>query len=114
MRLVSRVKVTGDEDARSYPRSVTPIPRFSSPSSFSITLGEAKSNPGLPPALTLNGESWPNITPIRVPLGTTWEYDVLNETSAPHPFHLHGFFFQILSRDGVVEPEGHRLSEGIG
>jgi FtsP/CotA-like multicopper oxidase with cupredoxin domain len=29
---------------------------------------------------------------------------VTNESDMDHPFHLHGFFFQILERDGVALP----------
>lgn len=28
-------------------------------------------------------------------------WDIVNDGACDHPFHLHGFFFQVLARDGV-------------
>ena len=39
-----------------------------------------------------------------VVVGEVQVWDVVNETPIDHPFHLHGFFFQILEEDGQ-EPE---------
>jgi FtsP/CotA-like multicopper oxidase with cupredoxin domain len=36
--------------------------------------------------------------PVRV--GELQVWDLVNETSQDHPFHLHGFFFQIVEEDG--------------
>jgi FtsP/CotA-like multicopper oxidase with cupredoxin domain len=109
-RLVARVVVTGDEDARSFEstRPMAPPARLVSPKTVPIVLGQPKTAHGAPVAFTLNGESFMG-TPIRIPLGTTWELDVANETTTPHPFHLHGFFFQVLDRGGVPEPPGRRV-----
>jgi FtsP/CotA-like multicopper oxidase with cupredoxin domain len=35
-----------------------------------------------------------------VPVGQLQVWDVVNSTQMDHPFHLHGFFFQVLSVDG--------------
>jgi FtsP/CotA-like multicopper oxidase with cupredoxin domain len=37
-------------------------------------------------------------------LGTTEIWEVDNVVGMDHPFHLHGFHFQVLDRDGVPEP----------
>jgi FtsP/CotA-like multicopper oxidase with cupredoxin domain len=37
-------------------------------------------------------------------LGTTEIWEVENLVGMDHPFHLHGFRFQVLDRDGVPEP----------
>jgi FtsP/CotA-like multicopper oxidase with cupredoxin domain len=39
-----------------------------------------------------------------VPVGELQVWDLVNETSQDHPFHLHGFFFQILEEDGRPPP----------
>jgi FtsP/CotA-like multicopper oxidase with cupredoxin domain len=31
-------------------------------------------------------------------------WDIVNETKIDHPFHLHGFFFQVVDADGVEPP----------
>jgi FtsP/CotA-like multicopper oxidase with cupredoxin domain len=36
--------------------------------------------------------------PVKV--GELQVWDIVNETKMPHPFHLHGFFFQILDENG--------------
>jgi FtsP/CotA-like multicopper oxidase with cupredoxin domain len=40
--------------------------------------------------------------PVRV--GELQVWDLVNETSQDHPFHLHGFFFQVLDQDGESPP----------
>jgi FtsP/CotA-like multicopper oxidase with cupredoxin domain len=41
---------------------------------------------------------------IRSRLGATEIWEIQNVVTMDHPFHLHGFQFQILDRDGVPEP----------
>ena len=41
---------------------------------------------------------------IRARLGTTEIWTIQNVVGMDHPFHLHGFRFQVLDRDGVPEP----------
>ena len=38
-------------------------------------------------------------------------WDVVNETLMDHPFHLHGFFFQLLAVNG--EPPAYRSWEDV-
>ena len=40
--------------------------------------------------------------PVRV--GELQVWDLVNETGQDHPFHIHGFFFQILRQDGDAAP----------
>ncbi|MGD8496341.1 MAG: multicopper oxidase family protein, partial [Gemmatimonadales bacterium] len=41
---------------------------------------------------------------LTVPLGATEIWTIENLVGMDHPFHLHGFRFQVLSRDDVPEP----------
>ncbi len=45
-----------------------------------------------------------NRVDIRARLGTTEIWTVQNVVGMDHPFHLHGFHFQVLDRGGVPEP----------
>ena len=45
-----------------------------------------------------------NRVDVTARLGTTEIWQIENVVSMDHPFHLHGFQFQILDRDGVPEP----------
>ena len=40
--------------------------------------------------------------PVRV--GELQVWDLVNETGQDHPFHLHGFFFQVVEEDGKTPP----------
>lgn len=53
----------------------------------------------------INGRSYPDVPDIVARIDTTEVWDLHNESEMEHPFHLHGFFFQVVSRNGVAEPE---------
>ena len=57
----------------------------------------------------VDGETHHHDAPVRV--GELQVWDVVNETRMDHPFHLHGFFFQVLSVDG--EPPAWRSWEDV-
>ncbi len=54
---------------------------------------------------TINGESWPNVTPMKVRAGERVRIRLGNMTMEDHPMHLHGHSFQVI---GI---NGHFLSE---
>lgn len=41
---------------------------------------------------------------VTAPLGATEIWEIKNLVGMDHPFHLHGFSFQVLDRNGVPEP----------
>lgn len=49
---------------------------------------------------TIDGETFPAITPEHLPLGAPAVIEVRNMSPTEHPFHLHGFPFEVLSIDG--------------
>lgn len=49
---------------------------------------------------TLNGQSWPEVTPIVVEKGQRVEIIFKNVSSMAHPMHLHGHVFQVTEIDG--------------
>jgi FtsP/CotA-like multicopper oxidase with cupredoxin domain len=52
----------------------------------------------------INSEAYPKVTQLRSKLGETEVWEIINDSEMDHPFHLHGFFFQVLDRDGVAAP----------
>lgn len=58
---------------------------------------------------SINGQ-FMNMTVInqRVRLGSTEVWEIANKGGMPHPFHVHGISFQILTRDGVAPAEHER------
>ncbi len=47
----------------------------------------------------INGEQHHHDAPVKVGELQVWE--LVNETGMDHPFHLHGFFFQVIAIDGA-------------
>jgi FtsP/CotA-like multicopper oxidase with cupredoxin domain len=51
---------------------------------------------------TINGKSWPNTERLVYSAGDTVRFRLVNASFAPHPMHLHGFYFKVESRgDGT-------------
>jgi FtsP/CotA-like multicopper oxidase with cupredoxin domain len=49
---------------------------------------------------SINGQVYPDADPLNAQLGAVEEWSIVNTTEMDHPFHLHGFRFQIVSEDG--------------
>ena len=49
-------------------------------------------------ALTINGRSWPFTERLRPSVGDTIRWRVINASMRNHPMHLHGFYYDVLSR----------------
>jgi FtsP/CotA-like multicopper oxidase with cupredoxin domain len=52
----------------------------------------------------INGIRFSESSPLRAELGVPQIWNVKNATAYSHPFHLHGFFFQVLTEDGFQSP----------
>jgi FtsP/CotA-like multicopper oxidase with cupredoxin domain len=55
--------------------------------------------------MQVNGASFPNVPIWEVPQGQLQIVEIENKIGPEHPFHLHGQFFQVLSRDGRYAPD---------
>ena len=54
-----------------------------------------------PYAWSMNGEYWPNITPLMVDSGQRVAIEMVNHTMMAHPMHLHGHAFQVVAINGT-------------
>jgi FtsP/CotA-like multicopper oxidase with cupredoxin domain len=54
-----------------------------------------------PYAWSLNGEYWPNVSPLMITSGQRVAIEMLNRTMMPHPMHLHGHAFQVVAINGA-------------
>src|SRR6266852_3060869 len=54
-----------------------------------------------PYAWSLNGEYWPNVTPLMIAHGQRVAIEMVNHTMMAHPMHLHGHAFQVIAINGV-------------
>src|SRR5712664_2387639 len=50
---------------------------------------------------SLNGEYWPNVTPLIIATGERVAIEMLNHTMMAHPMHLHGHAFQVMALNGA-------------
>lgn len=101
--MVAKVRVDEDriENPAPLPRPIQHITRLpDGPVDTPIVLNEATSPTG-EILFTVNDAVYPNVPPVMVANGTIRVLEVKNASEMDHPFHLHGFFFQILARDGV-------------
>ena len=48
----------------------------------------------------MNGRPLGQFKPVRAQVGETQIWTITNPTPWSHPFHLHGFFFQVLDAEG--------------
>jgi len=55
-----------------------------------------------PYAWSMNGEYWPNATPLMIATGQRVAIEMLNHTMMPHPMHLHGHAFQVVAINGAA------------
>jgi len=46
----------------------------------------------------INGKSWPNTERLSYAVGDTVRFRLVNVSVAPHPMHLHGFYFTVATR----------------
>jgi len=76
---------------------------------FSLRLNEKVLPDGA--IFTINDAVFPDVPMISVPNGGTRVFEVTNESEMDHPFHLHGFFFQILARNNQPEPADALLNK---
>src|ERR1700736_2514527 len=53
-----------------------------------------------PYAWSMNGEYWPNVTPLMIDTGQRVAIEMLNQSMMAHPMHLHGHAFQVVAIDG--------------
>ena len=46
----------------------------------------------------INGKAWPNTERLAYSVGDTVRFRLVNLSAAPHPMHLHGFYFKVATR----------------
>ena len=79
-------------------RTIAPID-VSNATARSFVLSEQMMN------YMINGKTYDmNRVDVLAKLGTTEVWTVKNSADMDHPFHLHGFQFQVLDRNGTAEP----------
>ncbi len=63
----------------------------------------------------INGRPWPHTERFTYAVGDSVHWRIINATPAPHPMHLHGFYFRVdargdMARDTVYWPGQQRMA----
>jgi len=58
----------------------------------------------------INGKSFPATTPLVVTQGDSVRIRMINMGDMYHPFHLHGFDFRAIAKDGLPIPESEQMA----
>ncbi len=61
--------------------------------------------------LTINGLSWPYTERMRPSVGDTLRWRVINASNRNHPMHLHGFYYDILSKGNWLKDHHYKPAE---
>ena len=96
-----------DETAESHPEppgDLRVIPSLETHGAVNQTLRLGERPVGGRIAMTINDIPYPPGLELYATTDTTEVWTIDNPTDADHPFHLHGFFFQILDTDGEPPP----------
>jgi FtsP/CotA-like multicopper oxidase with cupredoxin domain len=81
-------------------RTLTPLSvAGATPVSIQLTVDGAS-----PLALGINGVTYADAQPFMATVGETQLWTVSNNLDSAHPFHMHGFFFQVQSPGGPLDP----------
>lgn len=100
---VARLHLSADAplEGRSLPDRFDAIASFPpSNQTVPIVLNESTRDGEL--VFTVNGAVFPDVPKVMVERGGSRVLEVKNASEMDHPFHLHGFFFQVLEKDGVA------------
>ncbi|MGB3967863.1 MAG: multicopper oxidase family protein, partial [Planctomycetota bacterium] len=69
---------------------------------FTATLGMGMGPGGM--VHTINGQTWPNVTPFQVALGSQVQFTFVNSgmmmMNEYHPMHIHGHFYRLMGTAG--------------
>jgi FtsP/CotA-like multicopper oxidase with cupredoxin domain len=106
--LVDGAAVSARKEMPTAQPAVQPIPTPTD--TFPLVLDE-KTLPNGEFAFTINGKTFPDVPVLMVPRGAVRAFEIKNDSEMDHPFHLHGFFFQVVERKGVRVPQDELVNK---
>lgn len=56
----------------------------------------------MPYKWSLNGQYWPNVTPLMISAGQRVVVEIINKSAMAHPMHFHGHTFQVVELNGKL------------
>lgn len=104
---IATLRFSGKGAATALPVTAPAIEALVDPGTAPFHLALSEAAEGGTVRFFVNAKQWPDVAPWSPAMGLN-TFEVVNESEMDHPFHLHGFFFQVLSRNDVAEPSGKR------
>ncbi|MFC4767395.1 multicopper oxidase family protein [Effusibacillus consociatus] len=86
-------------DITAYGQKVQPSSEQKYNLEYTMELNNSKNQSG-EDIYTINGATFPNIQPLTVKKGDWIKVKFVNKGTSDHPMHLHGHFFQVLTKNG--------------
>jgi FtsP/CotA-like multicopper oxidase with cupredoxin domain len=102
-------------------RSIEPIDLSAAiEHTLDLTIDTERTRDGTEVVMGINDVPYWNSKPLMAAVGQTHIWNIINDTSFAHPFHLHGYFFQVVDetrtpewKDTVDVPANSRLRIAI-
>lgn len=101
MRLDFSTDPPGQPSTPGFARELSPID-ITHATAVSLRLTQMK-DPDGHVVLGINNVPFSELAPLPAKIGETQVWTIENEMDWAHPFHLHGFFFQVLGDDGTPQ-----------
>lgn len=96
-------------EAGEIPRPLRSIPPIDTSSATHVDIRLTQMTDGDVVVLGINGVPYWDAEPFEARVGETQVWSIENEMEWAHPFHLHGFLFQVLDDEGApIEPMAWR------
>lgn len=105
---IATLRFSGKATATELPSPPPPIEALPVPASASFRIALSEKAEAGNVRFFVNEKQWPDVAPWTPGAGVS-VFEVVNESEMDHPFHLHGFFFQVLSRNDVAEASARRV-----
>lgn len=105
---IATLRFTGKPTSTALPIAPPSIEALPMPAATSFRIALSEEATAGEVRFFVNQKQWPDVAAWMPGLGIS-TFEVVNDSEMDHPFHLHGFFFQVLSRSDVAEPPGRRV-----
>ncbi|MFZ5445124.1 MAG: multicopper oxidase family protein [Myxococcota bacterium] len=105
---IATLRFSGKPTATEFPSPSPPIEALPVPASASFRIALSEKAEAGNVRFFVNEKQWPDVAAWTPGMGVS-AFEVVNESEMDHPFHLHGFFFQVLNRSDVAEPSARRV-----
>ncbi len=92
-----------DEKAPALPSHLRDVLQLTATKTRTLEMGDVDDGKG-GTGLGFNGETFDRSTPLMANVGETELWEVTNTTAYDHPFHLHGFSFQVMQSGSAAWP----------